>query len=175
MRRAAVCIAVCGVEDPEILLIERSSTLRSHAGQWGLPGGRLDPGETSEIAAVRELREELGIEAQPAEVVGLLDDYATRSGYVITPVLIRLRREVHVVPNPDEVASAFSIKLSELRQDDRFIRFRLPEMDADSVKMHLLGDFLHAPTAAILYQFCRLEAGELERVAHLEQPFFAWR
>src|SRR3954470_3629580 len=68
-----------------LLLCRRASRLSRHAGQWALPGGRIDDGETALGAALRELEEELGLRLGPDSVVGWLDDYPTRSGYVITP------------------------------------------------------------------------------------------
>ena len=87
----AAAVAVCVVrqqETPALLITQRADTLRSHAGQWALPGGRQEPGESAEDAARRELHEETGVSVRAGEVLGLLDDYVTRSGYLITPVVV---------------------------------------------------------------------------------------
>src|ERR1700733_235451 len=82
------------------LLCRRASRLSSHAAQWALPGGRLDPGETPVDAALRELDEEVGIRLPASMVWGVLDDYPTRSGYVITPGGIWGGGKVHPRPPP---------------------------------------------------------------------------
>ncbi len=98
-----------------LLLTRRAAGLRSHRGQWALPGGRCDEGETPVVAALRELHEELGLELGPDDVLGLLDDYPTRSGYLITPVVVWAAKGAVITPNPDEVASVHRIALARYR------------------------------------------------------------
>jgi 8-oxo-dGTP pyrophosphatase MutT (NUDIX family) len=170
-RAAAVAIAV---SDDGFLLTRRAPRVRAHAGQFALPGGRLDPGEDAVDAAVRELREEVGASAARADVLGLLDDYPTRSGYVITPVVLWVSDGRRLQANPDEVAELYQIPLSSLDVTPRFVT--IPESDRPVIQLPLVGHLVHAPTAAVLYQFREVALhGRTTRVAHLEQPVFAWR
>jgi 8-oxo-dGTP pyrophosphatase MutT (NUDIX family) len=158
------------------LLCRRASRLRNHAGQWALPGGRIDEGESPLDAALRELDEELGLRLGPDSVVGWLDDYPTRSGYVITPVVLWGGPDPQLAPAPDEVLAVYRIGLGALRDSEpRFIS--IPESDRPVLQLPLGNDLIHAPTAAILFQL--RQVGLLgrpgERVDHLEQPVFAWR
>src|SRR5260370_32063702 len=106
LKRAAVAIALVensGVASGTALLLTlRAAGLRAHRGQWALPGGRCDEGETQVEAALRELREELGLELGAGDVLGLLDDYPTRSGYLITPVVVWVAPGAAISPNPEE-------------------------------------------------------------------------
>jgi 8-oxo-dGTP pyrophosphatase MutT (NUDIX family) len=159
------------------LLCRRASRLNAHAGQWALPGGRVDDGETVEQAALRELDEELGLRLGPESVLGCLDDYATRSGYVMTPIVVWAGSHVELRPNPAEVAHAYRIGLDELCRADspRFVK--IPESERPVVQLPLGGDLIHAPTAAVLVQFrwVALEGRLNERVDGFEQPVFAWK
>jgi 8-oxo-dGTP pyrophosphatase MutT (NUDIX family) len=178
LKRAAVAIALtedAGGDGTAFLLTRRAAGLRSHKGQWALPGGRCDAGETQVQAALRELHEELGLELAQSEVLGLLDDYPTRSGYLITPVVVWAGQGVSIVPNPAEVASVHRIALDDIERDDAFSFTSIPESTRRVIRFRLHGGHIHAPTAALIYQFSELLAGRQTRVAELEQPVFAWR
>jgi 8-oxo-dGTP pyrophosphatase MutT (NUDIX family) len=159
------------------VLCRRSAGLNRHAAQWALPGGRIDPGETPVDAALRETDEEVGLRLDPSDVLGVLDDYATRSGYVITPVVVWAGREATMVPNPDEVLAVYRVGIHQLLRSDspRFVT--IPESDRPVVQVPLGNDLIHAPTGAVLLQFRDVAiAGDAgRRVDHLEQPVFAWR
>jgi 8-oxo-dGTP pyrophosphatase MutT (NUDIX family) len=175
-RPAAVAVAV--VEDdlgPGILVTRRAAKLRAHPGQWALPGGRLDDGEDAEQAALRELREELGLDLSPDVVLGRLDDYSTRSGYRITPVVLWAGAVVDAMQlNPDEVASVHVAHASDYDVDPMFAS--IPESPDPIIRVPMLGALIHAPTAAVVFQFRELALhGRTTRVAHFEQPVFAWR
>jgi 8-oxo-dGTP pyrophosphatase MutT (NUDIX family) len=175
LRQAAV--AVCVTEHggvPCLLLTRRAAKLRAHAGQWALPGGRRDAGESAAEGALRELTEEVGLSLGPESVLGLLDDYVTRSGYVMTPVVCWAGPAGELQGAEAEVASVHQVPLADLAVEPRFIS--IPESGAPVIQLPLLGGFLHAPTAAVVHQFCCIACrGEVKRVAHYEQPVFAWR
>jgi 8-oxo-dGTP pyrophosphatase MutT (NUDIX family) len=178
LRRAAVAIAL--VADAEgracFVLTRRAPRLRSHGGQWALPGGRIDAGESAPAAALRELAEEVGLELPAGAVLGLLDDYATRSGYAITPVVVWAEDAGDLRPNPVEVAAAYRVALSELERPDVPRLRRIPESERPVISVPLLGAHIHAPTGAFLYQLREVGVrGRAMRVSHYEQPVFAWR
>lgn len=179
LKPAAVAITLVEADDGSgqtaFLLTRRSAQLRAHAGQWALPGGRCDPGETLEEAALRELEEELGLRLPPANILGVLDDYPTRSGYAIAPVVAWLDDLSALRPNPAEVASAHSFRLDHMLADDAVEFETIPESPRPVIRLKLGEHHIHAPTAAVIYQFRELVAGRTTRVADLEQPVFAWR
>lgn len=161
---------------PALILTRRSASLRKHAGQWAFPGGRLDPDETVIETALREMHEEVDVDLAESQVLGRLDDFVTRSGFVMSPIVVWGGAGLKMEPNPDEVASIHRIPLSEFLRADSPL---LSEMDGSEhpvLRMPVGTDWIAAPTAALIYQFrevCLL--GNETRVAHYEQPSFAWR
>jgi 8-oxo-dGTP pyrophosphatase MutT (NUDIX family) len=179
LKRAAVAIALTGASsgagETTLLLTRRAAGLRAHRAQWALPGGRCDAGETQLDAALRELHEELGLELRPDAVLGLLDDYPTRSGYLITPVVIWVASSQEILPNPAEVASVHTIGLATIERSEAFDFVTIPESERRVIRFHFGERMIHAPTAAMIYQFREVLAGRDTRVADLEQPVFAWK
>lgn len=193
LRRAAVVLAVVDAglgadlpgfashtawcDDAAFLLTRRAARMNRHAGQWALPGGRIDEGETAQAAALRELHEELGLHVQPSAVLGTLDDYTTRSGYVITPFVVWAGAAPTLQPDEAEVAGAYRIPLTELLRSDAPILDPPHEGHQHPVLRMPLGDeWVAAPTAAILYQFAQqCLRGQPQRVSHFDQPRFTWQ
>jgi 8-oxo-dGTP pyrophosphatase MutT (NUDIX family) len=179
LKRAAVAIALVpsdrGDVETALLLTRRAASLRTHRAQWALPGGRCDAGETPVQAALRELHEELGLALSPDAVLGLLDDYPTRSGYLITPVVMWVDGAATPMPNPAEVASVHRVDLDATAADDAFDFTVIPESAGRVIRFHYHDGLIHAPTAALIYQFREVLAGRDTRVDTLEQPVFAWK
>jgi 8-oxo-dGTP pyrophosphatase MutT (NUDIX family) len=183
LKRAAVAIVLTGagqetgqeISETALLLTRRAAGLRSHRAQWALPGGRCDAGETEIQAALRELHEELGLQLGSDAVLGLLDDYPTRSGYLVTPVVIWAASRAAMSPNPAEVASVHPVGLDSIERTDAFDFVSIPESTRRVIRFHFGERLIHAPTAAMVYQFREVLAGRETRVADLEQPVFAWK
>ena len=192
LRRAAVAVTVTdegegahvgGLEVPErwsdhaaLLLTRRSAELRNHPGQWALPGGRVDEGETVVETALREMQEEVYVALDEDRVLGVLDDFVTRSGFAMTPVIVWGGPGLQARPNPSEVASIHRIPLREFMREDAPMLTDTHTSDHPILRMPVGDDWIAAPTAAIIYQFREVcLQGRHVRVAHYEQPEFAWR
>ena len=191
-RRAAVAVTITdegpgaalpGIDDPTgwsdraaLLLTRRSAHLNNHPGQWAFPGGRLDDGETLVQAALREMHEEVGVALGEDAVLGVLDDFVTRSGFAITPVVVWAGPHLEPQPNPAEVASIHRIPVTEFMREDAPVLDATETSEHPILRMPVGTDWIAAPTAALIYQFREVcLAGRDTRVAHFEQPEFAWR
>jgi len=176
LKRASVALCVqTGDAGNTLLITRRARGLRNHAGQWALPGGRRDEGETIEAAALRELHEETGVAAAPSAVLGLLDDYVTRSGYLMTPVVVwGGAADGELTAAPGEVARIFRVPMADLDVEPEFVH--IPEAQQPVIRLPLFDRYVHAPTAAIIYQFCQLAVHDITmRVAHFEAPVHLWK
>ena len=179
LRHAAVAIVIVEGAGGQaaLLLTTRPVGLRRHGGQYALPGGKLDKGETAETAALRELEEELGLTLDGGRIIGKLDDYPTRSGFRITPVVVWGGEAGAIRPDPDEVDQVYHIPLADLMSPD------IPHLEPGpddhpilSAPLATLGHQVFAPTDAMLYQFREVALlGRETRVAHYDQPAFAWK
>lgn len=178
LKRAAVCLIVTGDDagGPALVLTLRPSGMNRHANQFAFPGGRMDAGETAIDTALRETREEIGLSLAPESVIGRLDDYPTRSGYLITPLVAWAPDTAAMRANPAEVAEIFRVPLADIGRPGSPEFVVIPESDRPVIRYPLLDTHIHAPTAAMLYQFMEVAVhGRDTRVAHLEQPVWAWR
>ena len=189
-RRAAVAMVIvnaaeasstCGISNVKpseatFVLTIRAAGLHKHAGQWALPGGGMEEGEDPEETALRELREEVGLTLGRNAVLGRLDDFTTRSGFTITPVVMWGGKDPVFSKNWDEVAAIHRIPLREFRRSDAPLLHPVTESDNPVLYMPVGNSMIASPTGAIIYQFSEVAlAGSCVRVAHFEQPPFAWR
>ena len=142
---------------------------------WQMPQGGIGASEDPAAAALRELDEEVALAMPPDHVLGCLDDYPTRSGFVITPVVVWGSAEAVLKPDPREVASIHLLPI-DLLTPDRIVLEPGPEGGRPVLALSLPKGLLYAPTAAVLHQFSEVAVhGRATRVDHYEQPRFAWR
>jgi 8-oxo-dGTP pyrophosphatase MutT (NUDIX family) len=153
-RQAAVAIVVTPApEGPAFLLTRRALHMRHGAGNYALPGGNVEPGEDAIAAARRETREELGVDLAPEAALGLLCDFATLGGHVVTPVVFLSEAPLVLVPDPAEVDVAWTVPLADLDHPHAPRRVPHPDGGHPILRMHVRGSWMNPPTAAFLWQF----------------------
>ena len=136
----------------------------------------MEAGESPEETVLRELEEEVGLTLDIDRVIGSLDDYSTRSGFIIKPIVVWGGTDITLKANPDEVASIHRIPLAEFMRDDAPMFQEIPESEHPVLFMPIGNSSIAAPTAAMIYQFREVALfGNDIRVAHYEQPYFAWQ
>ncbi len=160
-----------------IVLTRRARGLRRHSGQFALPGGRVDEGETAAEAGLRELEEEVGLQLSSDRILGWLDDFATHSGFVIAPLVLWAAKRHALKPDPREVAAVYRVPLVDCGRPKALKRIPFsgqPRVPALSLKS--VGTWVFSPTAAVIHQFAELAVhGRHTVVSDFKQPAFARR
>jgi 8-oxo-dGTP pyrophosphatase MutT (NUDIX family) len=176
-RRAAVAILLSPHNnEPSYVLTRRALNMRRGAGNYALPGGNCDPDEDVIDAAIREVREELGVNIVREAVLGLLDDFVTLGGHVVTPVVLLSAEPLQLNPDPGEVHSAWFLPLSELDHPEAPRRIQHPDGGDPILRMFANRDWINPPTAAWLYQFREVALhGREVRVSTVGQPSWTAR
>ena len=117
---AAVLMAFTDEKNTHLILTRRADHLKSHRGEVALPGGKIDPEDTSFIeTALRESQEEIGLDPDQVEILGSLDPMVTRFGVKVTPVVGIVPADISLTANPDELDSIFRVPLDFLLRDER--------------------------------------------------------
>jgi 8-oxo-dGTP pyrophosphatase MutT (NUDIX family) len=147
-------------------LTRRALTLRRGAGNYALPGGNFEPGEDAIDAAVRESNEELGLRLERASALGMLDDFLTLGGHVVTPVVLWSPTPLALNPDPTEVHAAFLEPLSDLDHPEAPLSVANPDGGAPILRMFAQGTWINPPTAAFLLQFRDVALHGRERRVH---------
>lgn len=168
MAAAVALVVVEAAGEPCVPIFQRTARMARHSGQMALPGGRTHEGESAEEAAIRELHEELGLAVDPGDVLGRLDDFDTRSGFTITPIVIWSGAPAdRLKPSNAEVEHLFVVPVSVLRQAVAVAR----PGPSEEFSLRLPWVEVYAPTAAMLYQFSEVALdGRTVRVADFYQP-----
>jgi len=161
---AAVLVAL--VDRPEgltVLLTQRASQLSKHAAQISFPGGRLDPTDADVTsAALREAREEIGLDPAHVKIIGYLPDHLVISGYRVTPVLSLVTPPFSITPNPEEVAEVFEVPVSHVfdRRNHKARLRRVGEEDMLLFDIPWQGHSIWGATAGMLLTLVRMVGEE---------------
>jgi 8-oxo-dGTP pyrophosphatase MutT (NUDIX family) len=172
VRRAAVAIVLAPVDGIiHYVFTQRSYALRRGAGQYALPGGNVDPGESIIETALRELHEELGVTLDASSLLGMLDDFETRGGHVVTPVVLWSDGALELAINPGEVEAAWLVPVAELDHPEAPRRIAPANGGRPVLRVPVRGEWINPPTAAWLLQFRDVALhGRATRVADVGQP-----
>lgn len=159
---ASVLIPLVMRNQLSVLLTLRTRQLSTHSGQVAFPGGKVDPEDANAVAtALREAREEVGLEPHYVEVIGSLPIYTTGSAFIVTPVVALLEPGFSLTPNPYEVADVFEVPLAYLMDP---ANHRHHVVDWDGEERHWLSmpyhdgekhRFIWGATAGMLRNFYR--------------------
>ena len=158
---AVLLLVVNHADEPTVVFTQRTAHLADHAGQISFPGGRVEEGDEGPAGtALREAREEVGIDPAGVEILGELPDYHTSTGYRVRPVVGWAEPPVAWSPDPHEVAEVFEVPLAFLletanhRYESAFYKGRLRHYWA----MPWQGRFIWGATAGMLVTFQRIVA-----------------
>ena len=171
-RHAAVGIILSPTpQGPAYLMTRRALHMRRGAGNYALPGGNLEPGEDAIDAARREALEEVGVDLPREAALGLLDDFVTLGGHVVTPVVFWSSEPLVITPNPEEVAAAWLTPVADLDHPDAPRRETNPQGGPNILKMPAQNGWVNPPTAAFLWQFREVAMhGREARTHDIGQP-----
>jgi len=167
LQRASVLLALFAPAPdaaPHLWLVRRSEDMRTHRGQIALPGGKREPSDADFLAtALRESHEEIGLLPADVDVLGVLDDRETSTGYLITPYVGWIRRPFTPEPLAAEVARVFDVPLAAFADEPRRTRVPWQGAEREVLSYEVAGEIVWGATAAILRHFIELITPSLAR------------